>query len=318
MSSSLWPNLFIVGAAKAGTTSLYAYLRGHPDVFFPPIKEPHYFADVRPAPEHRYAQRRFITRREDYLALFTQAGGAKLRGDASPSYLWAENAPARIAEVAPEARIVVILRDPVERAYSHYLMEFREGADHGGFLEALRRDLARPRKGWAVSHLYVELGFYAEQLARYFLHFPRQQIFILELEELRTPPSRQAALTRLCAFLGIDADGLDEAALAHIANGYAAPRAEWLRRLAGAHWARAIGQRLVPERLGRGVFERFFLRPAAPPPIPAEAKALLTELYAPEIARLEALLGRPLPSLRRTWADFAPPAMTETAFSPAP
>lgn len=305
MSPPLWPNLFIAGAAKAGTTSLYAYLRAHPDVFFPPIKEPHYFADVRPAPEHRYAQRRFITRREDYLALFAGAGKARLRGDASPSYLWSEKAPARIAEVSPEARILVLLRDPVERAWSHYLMEFREGAEHGGFLEALERDLARPRKGWAVSHLYVELGLYAEQIARYFAHFPRRQVFILELEELRAPASRRTALARLCAFLGIDPAGLDEAALAHIANGYAAPRAEWLRRLAGARWARAIGQRLVPERLGRAVFERFFLRPAAPPPIPGEARALLARIYAPEIARLEALLGRPLPSLRRSWTDPA-------------
>lgn len=313
MSPPLWPNLFIVGAAKAGTTSLYEYLRGHPDVFFPSIKEPHFFTEVRPAPEHRYAQRRFVTRREEYLALYEGAKGKALRGDASPSYLWCPAAPARIAQVSPEARIVVLLRDPIERAYSHYLMEFREGADHGTFAEALARDQARPEKGWAVSHLYLELGFYATQLARYFEHFPRAQVFVLELEELRGQKARREALARLCAFLGIDPAGLDEEAFAHVANGYAAPRAEWLRRLAGARWARAIGNRLVPERLGRAVFERFFLRPAPPPPIPEALRAELARLYAPEIDRLEVLLGRTLPSLRRAWPEALPPPPSRLA-----
>src|SRR5437667_3118215 len=162
----IWPNFFIVGAQNSGTTSLYGYLKQHPDVFMPALKEPHYFAQITPSHEQRYL--RTIVRDEAaYLRLFLKAKGYPAIGEASPSYLWDANAPHRIRKAVPHAKIIILLRDPVERAYSHYLMDVREGRQDLPFLQALERDWNRSKKGWSVSQLYVELGLYAEQVRRY-------------------------------------------------------------------------------------------------------------------------------------------------------
>ncbi len=114
----VWPNFFIVGVAKAGTTSLAAWLRQHPEVFISKLKEPRYFShDLADPGVHNV-----VRSREAYLALFARSGRYKARGEASTSYFthW-RHVPERIKEVVPEARIIILLRDPVERAYSSYL-----------------------------------------------------------------------------------------------------------------------------------------------------------------------------------------------------
>src|SRR6266849_533449 len=144
----IWPNFFLVGAAKAGTTSAYAYLSQHPQVFFPRIKEPHFFTRVRPSGEQRFFVEA-ITDRTAYLRLFRGARGFGVVGDASPSYLWHPHVAHRIRARVPDAKIAIILRDPVERAHSHYLMDYREGVQDLSFYEALVRDMNRREKGWA-------------------------------------------------------------------------------------------------------------------------------------------------------------------------
>src|SRR5215469_13417957 len=150
-----WPSFFIVGAANSGTTSLYGYLKQHPDVFMPALKEPHYFAQVTPSHKQRHL-RTIIRNQAAYLRLFHRADGCKAIGEASPSYLWDANAPYRIARAIPDAKIIILLRDPVERAYSHYLMDVREGLQDLAFAAALKKDWAQQNKGWSVSQLYVE------------------------------------------------------------------------------------------------------------------------------------------------------------------
>src|ERR1700752_3456715 len=107
----IWPNFFLVGAAKAGTTSIYAYLSQHPAVFFPSIKEPHFFTDVRPAPEQQFLIEE-VTKRSAYLRLYIRAASHPVIGDASPSYLWHPEVAQRICAEVPQAKIAVILRDP--------------------------------------------------------------------------------------------------------------------------------------------------------------------------------------------------------------
>src|SRR5690242_1471908 len=109
MAQSNWPNFFIVGAASCGTTSLYTYLKQHPAVFLPALKEPHYFAQLCPAWDQRYLFT-YVTEEKDYLALFSKAVGFKAIGEASPSYLWCPEAAARIHGVAPRAKIIALLR----------------------------------------------------------------------------------------------------------------------------------------------------------------------------------------------------------------
>src|SRR5579885_2234849 len=102
----IWPNFFLVGAAKAGTTSIYAYLSEHPQVFFPAIKEPHFFTQVRPSRELQFLIEA-ISKRSAYLRLYASAAGHQIIGDASPSYLWHPEVPERIRAEVPQAKIAI-------------------------------------------------------------------------------------------------------------------------------------------------------------------------------------------------------------------
>jgi hypothetical protein len=314
----IWPNFFVVGAAKAGTTSIYAYLSQHPQVFFPEIKEPHYFAQVRPARELRYSAEA-ITDRSAYLRLFRHAQGYKIVGDASPSYLWHPEVAYRIKHVVPDARILIILRDPIDRAFSHYLMDYREGMQDEPFYTALRRDMERPDKGWGVSYLYYELGLYSAQVHRYLDAFGPQRVRLILFEDFRRDVRR--SLRELAAFLEIDPAPMARIDVAKAHNAYAAARSERMRKIAGSDIARALGK-LVPQPLGRYIFEQFFLRPARKPPIDPRAHKLLRSLYSEEVVKVEEVVGRPLPELRLSWygdgsgGNGAPPQLDVIA--PAP
>ena len=298
MREETWPNFFIVGAVKSGTTSLYAYLAQHPDVFMPAIKEPHFFAQAQPSAEQRYLVT-VINDRSAYLRLFRKARGFRAIGDASPSYLWDPQAPYRIRQVVPEARIVILLRDPVERAFAHYLMDFHEGVQDLPFYEALKRDMGRARKGWGVSQLYVELGQYADQVARYLDVFGPPQVQVLLFNELQQ--DARLVVERTVRFLALPAAPAAAIDTSKIHNGYSETRGAWARRLAGRPWARVIGQRLLPVGLQQFLWTRLFSRPGRKPVIDPRARELLCSIYRPEMERLESVLGRALPEMRCSW-----------------
>lgn len=315
MTKTVWPNLFIVGAVKSGTTSLYAYLKQHPDIFFPEMKEPHFFA--KPAPSR--AQRHLITfigDEAEYLRLYEDGKDRRFRGDASPSYLWSAPAASRIAEVSPDARIIVIVRDPIERAYAQYLMDYSEGAIDRPFFEALRRDWERPDKGWGVSQLYVELGLYTEQIRRYRALFGSDRVLVLLLEDLKKDV--RGVLARIARFLEIPEGPMGAVDTAEAHNHYKQPKGQWARWLAGHPVSRFLGERIMPRRLGEYIWEHWMQKEAPKPPIDARAVAFLQEIYTPELLALEAELGRPLPELRRSWTlphqpSFAPNFATPPA-----
>jgi len=294
----IWPNFFLVGAAKAGTTSIYAYLSRHPEIFFPAVKEPHFFTQVRPAPEQQFLIQA-VTKRNEYSRLYAHARGHRVIGDASPSYLWHPEVPQRIREVMPRAKVALILRDPVERAYSHYLMDYREGAQSKPFYAALLDDMNRSEKGWGVSYLYYELGLYAGQVQRYLETFKPERVKILMFDDFRR--DAWSVLRELAGFLGLDPNPLAEIDTSRKYNSYAAPRNQYLRRVAGARLPRMLGQALIPHRLGALIFERIFLKQAPKPPLDPRARELLCSHYAPELDKLEKLLGRRLPELRHSW-----------------
>ena len=300
MTMEVWPNLFIVGAVKSGTTSLYAYLKQHPDIFFPEMKEPHFF--TRPVPSE--AQRHLITfvgDEESYLRLYRRACGRRFRGDASPSYLWSAEAAAGIAAASPEARIIVILRDPIERAYAQYLMDYSDGAVDRPFFEALQIDWGRPDKGWGVSQLYVELGLYTEQIRRYRTLFGRERVLVLLLEDLKK--DAHAVLARIARFLAIPEGPMALVDTREAHNRYKQAKGQWARRLAGNPVSRFLGERVIPRRLGEYIWEHWMQKEAQKPPIDPRAVAFLQDIYTPELSALEAELGCPLPELRRSWMD---------------
>lgn len=292
------PNLFIVGAVKCGTTSLYAYLRQHPEIFFPEMKEPHFFTHPQPSAEQAHLIQ-YVADADDYAKLYAHARNYRWRGDASPSYLWSVEAARQIHAEIPEARILILLRDPVQRAYSQYLMDFREGVVNDDFYTALMRDWQRSHKGWGISQLYVELGLYLDQVRRYREWFGVEQVRVFLLEELKR--DARAVLLEIADFLQIDPDPIEGIDLHRAHNPHRRPRGEWARRLAAAPWSRYIGEHLFPQRWGEYLWQHFFLAEGKKPPMDPRARAFLQRIYEPEIRGLEQLLDRPLPELRLSW-----------------
>jgi len=196
-----FPNFLIIGAQKAGTTALYAYLRRHEAITGPAWKEVSYF------------DRHYRRGSAWYRGNFPLRAGTRIVGEASPSYLFHPAAPERAAALVPEVRLIVLVRDPVERALSHYHHEVALGRELLSFEEALacedermagelERMLEDPsyfsRAWW--SHTYLARGRYAEQLERWLVHFPREQLLVLSSEELAARPDE--AYARVLAFLG--------------------------------------------------------------------------------------------------------------------
>ncbi len=292
-----WPNLFVVGAAKSGTTSIYTYLQKHPDVFMCRPKEPHYFADLRPLPSSRHIVD-VVHEEEDYLRLFADAAPFRVRGEASPSYL---NSPAAVRNIRArvgQARIIIALRDPVQRAYSHYLMDYRNGIQSRPFFEAIIEDHARQDKGWGVSHLYVELGQYSEGVSRYLDAFGTDNVLVLMFEDLkqRTP----AVFDEIFRFIGVQP--MEPMPRPLVPNRYSEPRTEGTRLLLGSRWARGVARKALPARVRRLLRSKLLFRPASKAPVPPEAARYLIDVYSPDIERLEARLGRDLSVLRKSWS----------------
>lgn len=243
-NSAKKPNFFVVGAAKAGTSSIGDYLSRHPSVYISPIKEPHFFSkDIRMADFRAdYRERAFfdveaylknhplphkhiahIDDESQYLELFREVKNEKAIGELSAGYLYSNCAAENLFKFNPDARIVMVLRQPVERAYSHYLMDVRDlWSCDSGFINALERDFASSEKGWGKSHLYVELGLYFEQVSRYLKRFPESQVKIFLYEDFKNDPV--GFIQELCEFLEVAPSALSAKDVAEHKNVAALPR----------------------------------------------------------------------------------------------
>lgn len=216
------PNFFLIGAAKAGTTSFARVLEGVPGVALSPIKEPCHFSpdiNAQTAPDLRRQSRlkldrylasdrrppvhmHHVTRREDYERLFDGTGHAALRGECSTSYLPSSVAARLIHAYAPDARILAILRDPAARILSHYLMDWRTGLERRPLLACLREESDLGRfADFGNCRMYLAQCDYAPMLARYRAHFPASRIRVLRFEALVADPER--VLAECLDFLGL-------------------------------------------------------------------------------------------------------------------
>ena len=245
----MWPNFFLAGAPKAGTTSLFEFLRQHPQIFLSPIKEPTFFAraDLRPwdMPERARAflekDRRKLQRyladprgethwhlvleEEDYLRLFSRVRGERAIGEASVSYFWRPSAAAAIAARVPHAKLVFVLRHPVDRLFSHYLASLRS-TPGTSFRDCFRsaKNPTSPLFSW------LEGGLYATNLQRFFSAFPREQIRVYLYDDYRNDPRPAPSYTT--ERLGVPAR-VGEAEAPEPAPAVAAPRRRWSEEEAG-------------------------------------------------------------------------------------
>jgi hypothetical protein len=292
-------NFFVIGAAKCGTTTLYARLNAHPEVFLSPLKEPNYYsrADLDPA---RFSkafktntkldltdylaqadplpdmQVGFVQSEADYARLFSGATDAhRVVGECSTSYLWSPSAPEALHAAHPEAKIVVALRDPVERIFSHYLMARKYGFVKGSVVEAVKADLAHPDPSWGRSELFVELSLFEAQIARWRALFPDSQLRILQPGALR----RDETWHDLQAWLGLTPRDLIDGPGSGDANTAGLSRFEGLNRwLTSTGLKQALG-RLVPSELKSSLLGWYYRSDTVPTLTDAE-RAELTALLA--------------------------------------
>jgi hypothetical protein len=289
------PDFFIVGAPKCGTTALYEYLRRHPGVFMPFHKEPLYFgSDLHP----RYGR----MREEDYLALFRDAKPGQRVGEASAWYLYSRTAAGEIKAFAPEAQIIVMLRDPVEMMYAqHSQLLFNvqeEIADFGEALDAepqRKRGERLPAGPVRVENLfYRDAAHFAGQLERYYACFGRDQVHVIVHDDLRADTPGE--YRRVLEFLGVDPDVTPDF---ETANPNKTVRSRLLQRI--VYHPPGPLRRIIPwlrrfplvHRL-RGAVLAANSRQEPRRPLDPELRRRLSAEFAPEVSRLGELLGRDL------------------------
>jgi hypothetical protein len=208
MTDRSLPDFLIIGAPKAGTTALHAALTQHPEVFMSQPKEPKYWlCDDAPPPAWRgpgdkHSQQEWVWRRGDYERLFEPAVGGQVRGESTPFYLWSRGAHRRIAEHLPDVKLIAVVRDPIDRAYSNWMHLWSDGLEPVSDFEsafALQRE--RVEAGWAPFWRYADLGRYGEQLMHVYRYVDPQRVLVLRYRTVVDDP--RAAVDRACRFLDI-------------------------------------------------------------------------------------------------------------------
>lgn len=295
------PTFLVIGAGKGGTTSLHRWLAEHPQVFVTRVKETNYFAheaseseaDAAAPPDGRLA---FPIRSwGEYLELFREAGDFSARGEVSPAYLAWPSVPARVAARLPHVRLIAILRHPVDRAYSSYLMHTRDGRERRSFAEATREEL----EGSADQSLsygqlnYLRIGLYHQHLSRYWERFGPERLQVELYDDLRTDP--RGLLRRVYRFIGVD-EGF-EPDLSVRLNPSGLPRnrifAPLLRKNRVIRTLRSLVPRTLEPRVERA-YERWRSNQLRKPPLDPGLRADLIERYRDDITLLGRRLGRDL------------------------
>ena len=205
MTQQQKPNFIIIGAMKAATTSLYTYLKQHPDVFMTSIKEPMFFNNFQKETNFKLHGRKTkkITTFEQYYTLFNSVKNESAIGEASPSYISNKDCPNLIHKHLPNTKIIAVLRQPVARAYSNYLHARRADRESiSDFETAFNKETERKTENWSPLYHYKSKGYYAEQLERYFTLFPKENIKVLLFEDLVNNPIETTQ--ELFKFLNID------------------------------------------------------------------------------------------------------------------
>jgi len=287
------PNFFILGAAKAGTTSLAAYLSQHPQIYISRVKEPHFFAleDEKPNFFDPGDAARAVTNWADYLNLFQGCRGETAIGEASTTYLHSDKAATGIYNRFPNARLIAVLRQPIERAYSAFVMYHRESREeHKHLLKAIEYEhLGKHYPG--DTGVYLARGYYTEPLKRYFDLFGRDNLRVYLYEDFQQQP--QTILDDLCAHIGVDSFQPD---MSETHNAGGLHKSQVLKNLlTRPNPVRFLARNFLPDSVRIGIrkrIKRFDLQKA--PALDTETWTLLMEKYREDIVQLQDLIERDL------------------------
>lgn len=295
----IMPNFLIIGAAKAGTTSLYMYLRQHPQVYMSSVKETNFFALEGKTIDYYYPASKnvdhyFLSCKTDlssYQKLFEKAT-EKAIGEVSPMYLYDTKAPERIQQYIPDVKLIAILRNPIERAYSSYLHTVRDNLEPlSDFNQAIQDEENRMRNNWWWGFFYVHPGFYFEQVNRYFQRFKRDQIRIYLYEDFNQNPVE--IIQDIFRFLQIKEDFVPDISAKYNATGI--PINKFLYRTVTQNNLTSMFLKLLlPNSWYESTINTIKNRSLVKPEIDLEIKNKLREVYREDVLKLQDLIQQDL------------------------
>lgn len=296
---SRFPDFIVLGAPKAGTTSLYFYLKQHPQIFLPSIKEPGFFAfeNVNMNAFHYYKDMNIrtatVTERAKYASLYADARQDQVTGDMSTIYLSSPIAPATIKKYAPNAKLIAILRNPVDRAFSNFThLRNDELEPARDLLAAVSLEERRIEQNWYPFYHYIKAGMYSQQLERYYEFFPKEQIKILFYEDLK---QMDTTLVEIFRFIGVDPSVSIDSSVKFNTTGKI-PRFPSLHRLlrGDKSYKKGLKGKVAVTKWAalHAIYDKIML--GEPAKMTTEERRVLTKIFEADIKKTADLLGKNL------------------------
>ena len=278
-------DFFIVGAPKSGTTSLYHYLSEHPQVEMSSQKEPDYFSDKAIHEQGMYYAKNRVDTLDKYESLFVQKESV-VYGEASVSYLFYENVAEDIKKYNPNAKIIIMLRDPIERAFSHYLMDYRLGLISDSFENVLAK-ISNHKNAHLFYQQYIEVSKYAKQIQRYLDFFKKENILFIDYEDFKKNVSK--TVDQVYNFLNISTEFVADINTKH--NTFIMPKNKIIRLIYSFVFLRKILTFLFPVYLVKNIRVLLF-KSDKKPELLKETRSLLSIIFNDDIKKMEEVLAK--------------------------
>ncbi|MDJ0898378.1 MAG: sulfotransferase [Xenococcus sp. MO_188.B8] len=295
------PNFLLIGAQKAGTTALSHYMKQHSQIYISPIKEPGFFdfEGQKPnflGPGDRELFSHVSTDIESYRRLFQGVSNEIAIGEATTWYLYSSRAPERIQYYIPNVKLIVILRNPVDRAYSAYLHVIRDGRELiTDFAQALLEEETRINQNWEYLWHYKQMGFYYAQLKRYFDLFNKNQIRVYLYEDLKDNPV--ALMQDICRFLNVDETLITGSPPRRNVSGIPKNKfLDYLLKKQNFKWLKTPFKLFLSSKMRENIIVNLNNKNLIKPQISPAARIQLAKMYREDILKLQELIERDLSS----------------------
>lgn len=286
------PNFFIVGGSRCGTTNISYYLNEHPQVFISELSEPYYFARLD-IPDN-FKRESMIRDYKKYLALFKKANNHTAVGEASSVYLSCPHSASEIKKAFPNSKIIISVRNPIERAHASYFSYKFMKLDKRSFTEMLDWHENKIKNNEFFIDSILESGFYSKHIKRFQENFSADKIKIIIFEEY--VKNIIPTIDSILAFLGIDEKiEFDE----QPKGAYRVPKNKIAELLLENATFRKTATKLIPTITRQNIGDKYFVKQTKKPPMLQQERERLKKIYESEVKELEILLGRKLP-----WDDF--------------
>lgn len=302
--TKLLPNFIIFGAEKSGTTSLYHYLKQHPEIYMSPEKEPYFFICENGYPEvlgNRIELDNFLKTRiktmDEYEKLFSGVKNEKAIGEASANYIYVSKAAEKIKHYIPEVKLICVLRNPVDRAYSNFLHCIGRGVEPlRDFSEALKQEEKRIHENWGLVHYYKEKGFYYKYLKKYFELFKKDQIKVYIYNNFKDFPEQ--TVKDIFSFLNVDSSFVPETSRQHnVSKTLGLKKNIFTSILQSRNPLKIYLKDLIPKNLKNKIITSMNKHNVEPiKPMNQEIREMLLNAYKEDIYKLEDLIQKDLKS----------------------